>query len=233
MKILAVIPCRKNSSRVPGKNTMMIAGKPCLRWTLEHVAACSYQPDVVVVSDDPEAQVITEAGGALWLEEPVHLAREFDLFKVLEFVVGETDGEYDCVLLAYANTPIRPSRIFDRMIEHLVATRAQMVNVLTQPQDHPYRMRHSDHRSRIHNFCLGNMRIPSQEFPVVYMETAVGWVYRTTALQQIFADRTSLDGMEHRGIICGYDEVVEIDDQRDVDWAEFLLHRRQTNVDLC
>jgi len=52
-KILAVIPARKGSKRLPGKNKRILAGKPLTQWTIE-AAQKSKSIDRVFVSTDCE-----------------------------------------------------------------------------------------------------------------------------------------------------------------------------------
>ncbi|MHB1279236.1 MAG: 3-deoxy-manno-octulosonate cytidylyltransferase [Bacteroidia bacterium] len=52
MKILAVIPARYASTRLPGKPLADIEGKPMIQWVYEAVKACASVSKVIVATDD-------------------------------------------------------------------------------------------------------------------------------------------------------------------------------------
>jgi pseudaminic acid cytidylyltransferase len=52
--VIAIIPARGGSKRVPGKNIMDFLGKPMIAWTIE-AAKASGLFDKIVVSTDDEA----------------------------------------------------------------------------------------------------------------------------------------------------------------------------------
>jgi CMP-N-acetylneuraminic acid synthetase len=52
-QILAIIPARKGSKRLPGKNTLSLAGKPLIQWTIEAAQQSQAVDEVLVTSDDP------------------------------------------------------------------------------------------------------------------------------------------------------------------------------------
>ena len=53
-KIVAVIPARENSVRIPGKNKKPFCGKPLIAWTVELALNIRMIDKVIVSSDDPD-----------------------------------------------------------------------------------------------------------------------------------------------------------------------------------
>ena len=53
-KLLAIIPARGNSKRLPGKNTKNLLGKPLISWTINAALKSKYIDRVVVSTDDDE-----------------------------------------------------------------------------------------------------------------------------------------------------------------------------------
>lgn len=51
---LAIIPARKGSKRLPGKNIRPFCGKPLVQWSIEAAQASKSVDRVLVTSDDPE-----------------------------------------------------------------------------------------------------------------------------------------------------------------------------------
>jgi 3-deoxy-manno-octulosonate cytidylyltransferase (CMP-KDO synthetase) len=60
---VAVIPARYNSTRLPGKALLPIAGKPLIVWVAERAASASSISRVIVATDDARiSNAVTEAG---------------------------------------------------------------------------------------------------------------------------------------------------------------------------
>ncbi len=53
-RVIAVVPARKGSTRIPRKNMKRLAGSPLIVWTLEAVASSRLVEGVIVTSDDPD-----------------------------------------------------------------------------------------------------------------------------------------------------------------------------------
>ena len=49
--VLAIVPARGGSKGVPGKNMALVAGRPCLAWTIEAAQAASSVARVIVSTD--------------------------------------------------------------------------------------------------------------------------------------------------------------------------------------
>src|SRR6476619_3126442 len=52
--VLAIIPARQGSKRLPGKNMLPLAGKPMIHWTIEAARASTAVSAILVSSDDPQ-----------------------------------------------------------------------------------------------------------------------------------------------------------------------------------
>ena len=63
-KILAIIPARGGSKRLPRKNVLDLAGKPLIAWTIEAALRSKYIERVVVSTDNNEIADISKKYGA-------------------------------------------------------------------------------------------------------------------------------------------------------------------------
>ena len=59
MKTVAIIPIKKNSERVPGKNFRVIGGKPLYKILLDKLDNCNFD-EIYIDSDSHEIKVYTE-----------------------------------------------------------------------------------------------------------------------------------------------------------------------------
>ena len=73
MKVLGVIPARFQSTRLPGKPLLMIAGKPMIQWVYEAVKTAALIDEVVVATDDPRIyETVQRFGGSVELTDANH-----------------------------------------------------------------------------------------------------------------------------------------------------------------
>jgi CMP-N,N'-diacetyllegionaminic acid synthase len=77
MKILAVIPARGGSKRLPGKNIRLLGGRPLIVWSIDMAKGIPDVCDILVSTDDSSIASISSAAGALvpWLR-PSDLATD-------------------------------------------------------------------------------------------------------------------------------------------------------------
>lgn len=77
MKILALIPARGGSKRVPGKNIKLLGGLPLIAWSIraaQESGACS---DILVSTDDEKiAEVACNYGATVLGLRPAHLSTD-------------------------------------------------------------------------------------------------------------------------------------------------------------
>jgi hypothetical protein len=119
--VVAVVLARAGSKGVPGKNTALVAGKPCVAWTIEHAMAAKAVDVVVVSSDCDEVLAIAGEMGALPHRRPDALAgdtaRVDDALRdAVAWYEGDPQhpGTIGAAVLLYGNVPVRPGGLIDR-----------------------------------------------------------------------------------------------------------------------
>lgn len=76
-KVLAIIPARGGSKRLPRKNILPLAGKPLIAWTIEAAINSQIFCEVMVNTDDDEiAKVSSELGAKIPFIRPNELASD-------------------------------------------------------------------------------------------------------------------------------------------------------------
>ena len=75
--VLAIIPARAGSKRIPNKNIKDFSGKPLIVHTIEHALAASYIDRVIVDTDSEEiAKIVRKNGAEVPFLRPAELARD-------------------------------------------------------------------------------------------------------------------------------------------------------------
>lgn len=126
MNVLAVIPARAGSKRLPGKNTMVLNGKPLIGYTIEAANKARAITDCVVSTDSGEIASIAESlGGKVPFIRPPALGgdnvRNGDvLLHALKMMKQLSGREYESVVLLQPTCPIRDYRHINDAVTLLV-----------------------------------------------------------------------------------------------------------------
>lgn len=112
--VVAIIPARGGSKRVPGKNIIDFMGKPLIAWTIEAALESGLFDKVIVSTDDLKIAQISKEWGA---EVPfLRTEKADDNSPVSEATVStlkqlkENGQEFDVVVQLFAVCPLRNSQ---------------------------------------------------------------------------------------------------------------------------
>lgn len=107
-RVIAIIPARGGSKRLPRKNIKMLAGKPMIQWTIEAARECKQIGRIIVSTEDAEIASISDSLGAEVIERPMELARDdTPTWPVIMEVLCQLDY-HGSFLVMQPNVPIRP-----------------------------------------------------------------------------------------------------------------------------
>lgn len=112
LRLLAIVPARGGSKRVPRKNVRPLAGRPLIEWSLRAALDSGVCADVLVSTDDAEIAEVARRGGALvpWLR-PAELSHDTaGTAPVLTHALAwyeQAHGEVDAVVLLQPTSPFR------------------------------------------------------------------------------------------------------------------------------
>ncbi|MGQ7260437.1 acylneuraminate cytidylyltransferase family protein [Vreelandella sp. V005] len=74
--IVAIVPARGGSKRLPRKNVLPLAGKPLIQWTLDAAKESGVIELIVVTSDDEEVLTIAEQHQVMAIRRPDDLSSD-------------------------------------------------------------------------------------------------------------------------------------------------------------
>lgn len=129
MNALAIILARAGSKGVPGKNSALVAGRPCAAWTIDAARESRGVSRTVLSTDDPGLAGLAGEMGVEVVERPVGLATDTaSVDDAVRHAVDAVDPEGSGpVVILYANVPVRPAGLIDRAVELLTKTGADSV----------------------------------------------------------------------------------------------------------
>ena len=131
-KLLAVIPARGGSKRLPRKNILDLAGKPLIAWTIEAALGSKYIDRVIVSTDDKEIATISKKYGAdVPFMRPSELAtdeaKSVDVVLHLLEKLKKIREKYDYIVLLQPTSPLRTTQNIDDSVELLQARKSDAV----------------------------------------------------------------------------------------------------------
>lgn len=140
---LAIIPARKGSKRLPGKNIRPFCGKPLVQWSIEAAQASKSVDRVLVTSDDPEVLSIARGCGVdLVIDRPAALATDtassMDVVMHALEQAREALGGVGDVCLLQATSPLRSVSDIDGAFSLYQSRKKQSPVVSVCELDHPH-----------------------------------------------------------------------------------------------
>lgn len=147
MKILAFIPARGGSVRIPKKNIKLFGGKPLIYYTIECAKKSKYINRIIVSTDDKEIMnVARRCGAEVPFVRPKEISgsdsTELEVFDhALKWLRDNQGYVPDIIVKLFATSPFRRIESVDRAIKlllsHPVADSVRSVKLCSE---HPYKM---------------------------------------------------------------------------------------------
>ena len=142
LRILALIPAREGSKRLPGKNKRLLGGQPLIAWSIQAAQGIAEICDILISTDDPEIAELSKTSGVLvpWLR-PEELAT--DSATSIDVALHALDwyekehGMVDGLLLLQPTSPFRKKSSMMRGIELFIKHGQSQVVSVSPTHSHP------------------------------------------------------------------------------------------------
>lgn len=224
-RILAVIPARAGSKRLPGKNVMQLAGLPLIAWTIRAALAADVFDRVLVSTDDAgvAAMGIEHGASAPWLrpdELSTDTATSIDVVLHALSACESEGATADSVMLLQPTSPFRSVGTIRRAVElHSQAGSPPVVSVCPA-KSHPAWCFLVDSEGRMRGYA-GDDALParSQDLPPAYQLNGSVYLASADDLRRegsFFCPRT------RALVVTQPEESIDIDDAWDWRLAECI-----------
>jgi len=233
MRTLGVIIARAGSKGLPGKNTLDVAGRPMIAWTIEHALAARRLDHLVASTDDERAKQIAAELGVEVIDRPAELAGDtVTVDAVVRHALrtveqtGRNQEPVDAVVILYGNLPVRPGDLTDRAVEKLRQTGCDSVqSVSPVGKSHPYWMKRLDGDRLL--AWTENQVYRRQDLPPAYMlDGGIIAVTRAALMTEIPGKPHAFLGDDRRAVTTEPGEVVDVDREVDLAVATAAVERR-------
>ena len=131
---VAIIPARRGSKGLPGKNTLSLCGKPMIQWTIESALECSFFNRVVVTTNDPEVMEIVDRTNPRihLIERPQKLCDDNVPGVSVALHVIETFPEFSRGIFLQPTSPLRQTRDIQNIYQYAVENEYHSVVSVTE-----------------------------------------------------------------------------------------------------
>jgi pseudaminic acid cytidylyltransferase len=228
-KIIAIIPARGGSKRIPGKNIRPLFGKPAIAYTVEAARESGLFQQVVVSTDSQEIAEVARQYGA-----EVPFLRDQDLaddFTPVSSVTADalvrldpTGDKFDSVAQLIPCCPLRTAGDVRESYRQFEKTGAKsQISVVRYGWQNPWwAMRHNE-RGELKPVFEKQMTSRSQDLPELFCPTGAIWWAQTGTLR-----RTKTFHLENRtGWEIPWQRGIDIDTFEDWAMAEVLFQLPQ------
>lgn len=163
--ILAIIPARGGSKRIPRKNLKKIDGVPLVGHAINQANDSKYINHIIVSTDDAEIKSVSEKYGAETIERPEEYRHDNTIMEadnILCQVVEDIESngnKIDIVVLLYPTAPLRTAKKIDETIE-LILNGHNSALSLVPDQGYFWRISKDSEDLKPYNYDPNN-RLPS------------------------------------------------------------------------
>lgn len=226
--ILAIIPARGGSKRIPQKNIRNFLGKPLIAYTIKQALSCHFISRVIVDTDSPKIAKIAKKFGAEtpWLR-PKKIAQ--DTSKVIDSILyhlrqfkEKEHYQPDYVVILQTTSPLREKKDIVDCWQMMRRTKA--TTVLTVCPTHP-RLYYLDKKK---NIVLVNGKesqsTNTQDWrPAYILNGCFVYIIKTTALLR----EKNIITKDTKAVVCDKWRSVDVDEPEDWALAELLYKNKQ------
>jgi len=227
--LIALVPARSGSERVPQKNIRPLAGHPLLAYAIA-TALESGVADRVIVSTDSEeiAEVARRYGAEVpFLRPPEYATATSPDIEWIRHTLETLPERYDLFALIRATNPFRGADVVRRGLEQLLATpEADSIRAVELVKQHPGKMWMLDDDGRTMQPLLEQTHLDPawhagqyQALPKVYVQNSsleIAWT-------RVVFETGTREGRVVAPFLTGSLEGFNVDDLADWAWAEALV----------
>lgn len=229
MKILAIIPARSGSKRLPNKNILDLAGKPLIQWTIEAALNC-HEIDTVMVSTDSDkiADISKQAGACVPYLRCPELSSDtassadvvLDVIKYYESI----DKQFDAIILLQPTSPLRTTKDIINAISLYKEKNANAVVSVTECDHSPLWCNILANDLCMDDFISDEIKqLRSQDLPVYYRLN--GAIYLVQS--KVFIEQKSFIPKKTYSLIMKKNDSIDIDDELDFKMAKNILRENK------
>jgi len=223
MELIAIVPARGGSKRLPRKNLLPFAGVPLIERVVRTLSGCSLVSKVIVSTDDLEiADLAQSAGGLVPQLRSTDLSDDFTATApvVLDALgwLDSTPKDEDLVLVAYPTSVFLDGTLIDRLVDRIAHQDVEHVFVAVElgcPIGRSWSRQGEIWRA----FDPIEYFARSQDLPEAFSDAGQGYVSRKSAWQKLAQGVIPSSA----AVVVDRWEAIDIDTESDFKLAETIF----------
>lgn len=224
-KLIAIIPARGGSKRLPGKNVQPFFGHPMLAYSVSAALHSGLFAEVIVSSDDPGIGKIAESYGAGFVLRPAELASDsaqlVDVARHVLDVLRSRGIEPEAICQCMPNCPlVRSADVVEHWRLFNENERSFQISVVPYRGVYPQWAVVSDDQQRGQWLSSDRTLVRSQDLRTTFCPTGAIWWART----KDFLAQNAFYGSPFHLAPIDPNRGIDIDDEEDLKLAELLVH---------
>jgi CMP-N-acetylneuraminic acid synthetase len=222
MKVLAIVPARAGSKRVPGKNLRKLGGKELVARSLETCLAAKRVEKTLLSTDSDEALAIAARYPAvLGVRRPAEISTDTALaIEYVRHALTVVGPGFDAVAIVQPSSPFTLAADLDATIELLERSPEADSAVSVMKLDHavhPAKLKRLAGDKLVPYLEEERGRMASHELPDLYVRNCSVYVIRVRTIE-----KGTLLGDDSRAYLMPRERSLDINDELDWKFAEFL-----------
>lgn len=223
IRVVAVIPARGGSKRIPQKNIKNFCGKPMIAWTIQAALNVEVIDSVYVSTDDEEIARISREYGA---EVPFLRDKYADDHSTISEAtvytlkkLGYRRGDNDLVIQLMANCPVRDSEDINYSIDYFLERKNEFqISCCKYGWMNPWWAHKRDERGNMEPIFKSEQGKRSQDQMELYCPTGAVWVSKVSNLLKY----GTFYGPGYDFCEINWKSAVDIDDYHDLELAKCI-----------
>jgi CMP-N,N'-diacetyllegionaminic acid synthase len=233
MNTLAVILARAGSVGLPNKHLLPLLGKPVIAYTFDHAKAARSITRLVVSTDCPQVRRLAINRGIEAISRPPRLATsdasvQDVMLHAMDTIECTSTFRADALVVLYGNVPVRGPGVIDKSVTKLTETGCDSVRTFCPVGKwHPAWISRLD-GDRVEALQTGSIH-RRQDLEQLFLHDGAAVVVSRSSMLRGRADPGdphAFFGVDRRGIQTLPGDTVEIDERRDLFWAEAVLREQ-------
>jgi N-acylneuraminate cytidylyltransferase len=228
-KILAVIPARGGSKRLPRKNVLPLAGKPLVGWSIDAAKESQYVDQIFISTDDQEiADVASQFGIYVPELRPADLASDTAKTEsVLIYTLEKYGKDSDIVVLLQPTSPLRTAKHIDEALELFIKKQAFSIVSVTSCEHSPIWANTLPEGGSMKDFIRPEALQRSQDLGEYFRLNGAIYIFDVSKLKTVGEIRYTSESFAY---IMDNNVSFDIDNKLDFELAEFFMSKHiETN----
>lgn len=224
-KILAIIPARGGSKRVPKKNVKLLGGKPLIAWAIDEAKKSQTIDKIIVSSDCLDILEVSKKYGADTVMRPIEISQDhsssIDAVRHVLSVLRKDNFSPDIIVILQPTTPFRDSE--DIRLAILKFMESGRSSLVAMKEFKPYwAFKEGEDKEYIVPMFEKFIKTRSQDLPKALISN--GAMYITTP--EDLEKNNGFFSSDTIPFIMPDIKSIDIDTELDFSFAEFLLQNK-------